>query len=285
MVRHTAVCDPAGPTSVQWRPMRDPIDVVVSALPALWMMDTGRYLVAATLMTLVLAVFWRAGLAERKLQARHATAGDIRREILLSLRTCLVFTMISAAVVFAALQGWLTIYWSFKKAGPVYLVLSLALMLVAHDAWFYWTHRAMHHRRLFRLFHHTHHLSRTPTPWTAYSFSVPEALVQAAFVPLFLLVVPMHEVGLALFLGIQIVLNVIGHSGVQFHPAAFGPGRWLGWATTTTHHDLHHETGRSNYGLYFRWWDKLMGTEHPDYRRKFESFAARRVREKPYAPV
>ncbi len=255
--------------------MKDPFEIVVSALPAIWMVDTGRYVVAATLMTIILAVFWRAGVAERKLQARHATAGDIRREILASLRTAAIFTLVSAGVLLASLHGWLTIYWSFRKVGPLYLVLSLPVMLVAHDTWFYWTHRAMHHPRLFKLFHRTHHLSRTPTPWTAYSFDVPEAIVQAAFVPLFLLFVPMHEVGLMLFLGIQIALNVLGHSGVQIHPAAFGPGRWLGWATTTTHHDLHHETGRYNYGLYFRWWDKLMGTEHPAYRSKFRSFAAR----------
>ena len=34
---------------------------------------------------------------------------------------------------------------------------------------------------------------------------------------------------------------------------------------------------RYNYGLYFRWWDKMMGTEHPDYRRKFESIVAPRT--------
>ena len=257
--------------------MHDPFETVISALPAIWMMDTARYLVAAALMTIVLAVFWRAGLAERKLQARRATAGDIRREILVSLRTAVVFTLVTASVVLAALKGWLTIYWNFEKAGLTYLVLSVALMLVAHDTWFYWTHRAMHHPRLFKLFHRTHHLSRTPTPWTAYSFSVPEAFVQAAFVPLFMVFVPMHEVGVVLFLGIQIARNVMGHCGVEIHPAVFGPGRWLAWNNTTTHHDLHHETGRYNYGLYFRWWDKLMGTEHPDYRRKFESFAAVRT--------
>ena len=67
----------------------------------------------------------------------------------------------------------------------------------------------------------------------------------------------------------------MGHAGAEVHPAAFGPGRWLGWATTTTHHDLHHEGGRYNYGLYFRWWDKLMGTEHPGYRAKFEAVTGR----------
>ena len=221
--------------------MSDLIETFTAALPALWIADTARYLVAAALMSAIVAVFWRAGLAARKLQARRATARDIRREILTSLRSSLVFA------------------------------------LVAHDTWFYWTHRAMHHPRLFALFHRTHHLSRTPTPWAAYAFSVPEAIVQGAFVPLFLVFLPMHEIALLLFLLIQIGRNVMGHCGVEVHPAACGPGRWLGWNTTTTHHDLHHETGRYNYGLYFRWWDRMVGTEHPDYRHKFESVVAPRA--------
>ena len=41
----------------------------------------------------------------------------------------------------------------------------------------------------------------------------------------------------------------------------------LKWISTTTHHDMHHGTSfNHNYGFYFTWWDKLMGTEHPDYR-------------------
>ena len=156
-------------------------------------------------------------------------------------------------------------------------MLSLSLMFVAHDAYFYWTHRLMHHRRLFGLFHRWHHLSRTPTVWTAYSFSVPEAIVQGAFVPLFVVMVPMHALALFIFVAVQVVRNVMGHAGYELHPAAFTPGRWLGWNNTTTGHDLHHELGRYNYGFYFRWWDKLMGTEHPGYPAKFEAIVAGKV--------
>lgn len=254
--------------------MNEPMQVYLSAWPTIWAMDTARYLVAATLMATILALFWRAGLARRKLQTRDATAADKRREILASLRTAFVFSLLGTTVAVGDHQGWVTLYKGFDQAGPVYLVLSLALMLVAHDAYFYWAHRAMHHRRLFTLFHRTHHLSRTPTPWAAYSFAIPEAMVQGAFVPLFLLVVPMHTLALFVFMIIQILRNVMGHAGAEVHPAAFGPGRWLGWNNTTTHHDLHHEAGRYNYGLYFRWWDKLMGTEHPDYRAKFEAIVS-----------
>jgi len=257
--------------------MTDLLQTYVSAWPGIWLIDTVRYLAAAALMAAILRIFWRAGLARRKLQARDATVRDVRREVLASLRSALIFSLLGTMVFVAVRQGWVTIYHGFDEAGPLYFALSLVFMLIAHDAYFYWTHRAMHHRRLFALFHGLHHLSRTPTAWAAYSFSIPEAIVQGSFVPLFILFVPMHDVALFAFVAVQIVRNVMGHAGSEIHPASFGPGRWLGWNNTTTHHDLHHETGRYNYGLYFRWWDKLMGTEHPDYRRKFESIAAPRA--------
>ncbi len=254
--------------------MNELLQVYLSAWPTVWAMDTARYLVAATLMAAILALFWRAGLARRKLQPRDPNPGQRRREFLASLRTAFIFSLMGAIVAVGDHQGWITIYKGFNQAGPLYLVLSLALMLVAHDTYFYWVHRAMHHRRLFALFHSTHHRSRTPTPWAAYSFAIPEAIVHGAFAPLFLLVVPMHGLGLLAFGIVQIVRNVMGHAGAEVHSAAFGPGRWLGWNNTTTHHDLHHEAGRYNYGLYFRFWDKLMGTEHPDYGAKFEAIVS-----------
>lgn len=253
--------------------MNDLVHTYLEALPGAWLLDTGRYVVVAATMAGVLAV-WAVRLAPRKLQSRRASGRDIRREILTSLRSALIFALLGSLVVVGARQGWMTVYVGFKRAGPLYLALSLVVMLVAHDAYFYWTHRAMHHRRLFALFHRTHHLSRTPTPWAAYAFSVPEAIVQGAFVPLFLLLVPMHASALVAFVAIQIVRNVMGHAGTEVHPRAFGPGRWLAWNNTTTYHDLHHELGRYNYGLYFRWWDKLMATEHPDYRSKFQAITS-----------
>jgi sterol desaturase/sphingolipid hydroxylase (fatty acid hydroxylase superfamily) len=63
----------------------------------------------------------------------------------------------------------------------------------------------------------------------------------------------------------MIVRNVLGHAGFELMPAGFARSLWLGWLTTSTHHDLHHAASRWNYGLYFTWWDRLMGTEHPSY--------------------
>ena len=63
---------------------------------------------------------------------------------------------------------------------------------------------------------------------------------------------------------------MFGHCGYEIYP------RWfmktpLGWLiNSVTHHAQHHETFRANYGLYFNVWDRLMGTNHPEYRTRFE---------------
>ncbi|HYM04293.1 MAG TPA: sterol desaturase family protein [Stellaceae bacterium] len=239
--------------------------------PVIWAFDTGRYLAAAGLMAGILWVFRGAGFAARKIQAYCAMPRDVRREIATSLRTAAIFSLIGFGLYIAASRGWMTIYVDFQQRSAGYLVLTFALMIVAHDAYFYWTHRLMHHRRLFRWFHLTHHRSHAPTPWAAYAFAAPEALVQGAFMPLFVALVPMHQLALFLFMAFQIARNVMGHAGVEVHPAGMARSPWLGWNNTTTHHDLHHQTSRYNFGLYFRWWDRLMGTEHPEYLQRFEA--------------
>lgn len=246
-----------------------------SAYPIILTIEAGRYLAAAGLVSLLIAVFWHAGLKVRKIQARSASAADLRREIATSLRTTLVFSLTGFGMYLASKAGWLTIYQDFTVRGPVYFAVTLVLMIIVQDAWFYWTHRAMHHPRLFRTFHWTHHRSMTPTPWTAYAFDIPEAMVTVAFVPLWAAIVPMHDLAIFSFVTWQIIRNVIGHAGVELSPVSGRRSRLFGWLNTTTHHDLHHQSPGSNFGLYFTWWDRMMGTEHPEYQARIAEMAAR----------
>jgi Delta7-sterol 5-desaturase len=231
-------------------------------------LDVGRYVVAAGFLAVILRVFWNAGLKRRKIQQRRASSADIRREILTSLRTAVVFSLIGVAIAFGSVHGVFTIYPWIEPVGLLYLAGSLLAMIIVHDTYFYWSHRLMHHPRLYRWFHRTHHRSVAPTPFAAYAFDIPEALVLGLFTPLWLLVVPMHGLALFLFMAFMIIRNVMGHAGVELMPRWLADSRWFGWINTTTHHDLHHETFHYNYGLYFSWWDRLMGTEHPAYRER-----------------
>jgi len=245
--------------------IEDLIASFVERWPVIWAFDTGRYLIAATLMVTILAVGRRTGLALRRIQDRAVTAADRRREILASLRSATVFSLMGFGVHQAATRGCFTIYTDFQIAGPAYALAMLPAVIVAQDAYFYWTHRLMHHRLLFKRFHLLHHRSISPTPWAAYAFAVPEAVVQGAFLPLMLCFVPLHAVTIFAWMAVQIVRNVMGHAGVEVHPKGMARSRWFGWNNTTTHHDMHHQTGRHNFGFYFTWWDRLMGTEDPRY--------------------
>ena len=88
-----------------------------------------------------------------------------------AIRLCIV----GAASVFAARAGWTQMYWRIDERGWGWFSLSVVCAILLHDTYFYWTHRMMHHPKLFRWFHRTHHLSHNPTPWTAYAFDPLEA--------------------------------------------------------------------------------------------------------------
>ncbi|SIN66488.1 Sterol desaturase/sphingolipid hydroxylase, fatty acid hydroxylase superfamily [Parasphingorhabdus marina DSM 22363] len=254
--------------------MPDLIDAIVDHMIGAFTFDLGRYLIAAGVLSLLLWIF-RKWSDARRIQSRRAGIADYKREFFSSMRTVLVFGLTTISTVLMEAAGWVTI-----TAGEIIwplFVLQLLAMIVAHDAYFYWMHRWLHTKTMFRFSHLHHHKSRTPTPWSAYSFSSFEAVAEAAFVPVYLLIVSvlaggMYPFAIFLFLAHMIIRNVMGHSGVELFPAGWTRGP-LGWITTTTHHDLHHSQGHSNFGLYFTWWDRWMGTEHPEYEAKFNAVA------------
>jgi len=162
------------------------------------------------------------------------------------------------------------IYADVATYGWAYLVFSVVLWSIGLDTYFYWTHRFMHHPKFYRFFHMTHHRSHNPTPFTAYSFAPPEAVLVYLFVPLFFCIVPMHDVAFVSAMIVQITRNAIAHCGYELFPRGWASHPVLGIFTTVTHHDLHHEKGNGNYAFYFTFWDKVMGTEHPNYIERFD---------------
>jgi lathosterol oxidase len=145
------------------------------------------------------------------------------------------------------------------------VVLSFPLVLIVHDAYFYWTHRWMHHPALFRIFHWEHHKSAAPTVFTAYSFSIPEAIVQGLFGVFYVALFPATFATLIFFQFVEILHNLMIHSGVDVLPRTLVVHKRWGWLAGAAHHDLHHRTARGNYGLYTRFWDRVFKTEHPDF--------------------
>lgn len=237
--------------------------------------DGGRYVIAAGALTLFLLVFATWAKNRRIQRTRKASFVDYRREVLSSGRTILVFAVTTLATLVGREMGFINL----KLLDPTLftIVWQFVLMVLVHDAYFYWLHRAMHTKRLFRFTHLHHHKSRTPTPWTAYSFTMSEAFLEAAFVPLFLIITSQFGIAYAgyailFYLWHQIIRNVMAHAGSELFPAGWVDNPWTDWISTTTHHDLHH-SDRANFGFYFTWWDRWMGTEHPRYKEEFRKNA------------
>ena len=188
--------------------------------------------------------------------------GQIRREIGWSLASAAIYGIPAGVVAWGWQErGWTRIYSEWGDYPPWYLPLSVLLYLFAHDTWFYWTHRWMHRPRPFRLAHAVHHASRPPTAWAAMSFHPIEALTGAVVIPALVFLIPIHFAMLGLVLAVMTVMGVTNHMGWEMFPRAIVYSRLGNWLITASHHQRHHELYRCNYGLYFRFWDTLCGTD------------------------
>jgi sterol desaturase/sphingolipid hydroxylase (fatty acid hydroxylase superfamily) len=237
--------------------------------------DAGRYMLVA-LPAFAIVWWWgRERFRSRLIGRDFAGPEHLRRELWWSASTAVVFAAVGLIVWAGHRAGVMRVYLHVDERGWVYWVASIVALVVLHDAYFYWTHRAMHHPWLFRRVHRVHHLSTNPSPLAAYAFAPAEAVVQAMFVPIVALVLPFHPVAMFVFLVYMIARNVLGHLGVELMPRWFVRHRWLSAFTTTTHHAMHHRKPRGNYGLYFTFWDRLMGTTHADYEETFERVTSR----------
>jgi sterol desaturase/sphingolipid hydroxylase (fatty acid hydroxylase superfamily) len=246
-------------------------EAVARRAPTSIQVESTRYLVGAVGTWLVVWVLLSGVLAPRKIRKPTRRAAQIRRELLYSGSTVIVFMVMGVFVYEGAAQGWFRFYSDVSDYGWVYLVLSIAGLVVFHDAYFYWTHRAMHHPKLFRAFHRVHHLSKNPTPFTAYSFDAAEAAVNFMVIPLYCMIVPTHDIATMIYMWMMIVRNAVGHCGYELMPRGWTKNPILDRFTTITHHDMHHEKMTGNYALYFTWWDRWMGTEHVDTNARFEA--------------
>ena len=187
---------------------------------------------------------------------------QMKREIGWSLASAAIYGVPAGVVAWGwQAHGWTRVYSDISAYPLWWLPASVLAYLLLHDAWFYWTHRLMHRPRLFLAAHAVHHASRPPTAWAAMSFHPWEALTGAVVIPALVLTVPIHVGALFVVLAVMTVMGVTNHMGWELFPRRLVRGRVGEWLITASHHQRHHEQYGCNYGLYFRFWDRLCGTD------------------------
>lgn len=197
----------------------------------------------------------------RRLTSIEPKPNLVRAEIRWSLISSAIFTIPGALVIEVWNNGGTALYENVSDYGWPYLFFSIVLYLFLHDTYFYWGHRLMHHPKIFRVVHKVHHDSRQPTPWAAFSFHPYEATILAIIIPLLVLTIPIHIGAIVLILMIMTVFGVINHAGWEVFPDSWMRGAFGKTIISAAHHNLHHQHYRNNFALYFRFWDKLMGTD------------------------
>ncbi len=195
---------------------------------------------------------------------------SIRHDIQLSVCSAGIFALAAASIMSGYSEGITRLYSHYQQHGVWYLGVSYATVLILQDTYFYFTHRLFHHPRLFPWLHRGHHRSRYPTPWTSFAFDPLEALVQSLFLVGIVFVIPLHWVTVLAVLITMTIWAVLNHLGLDRLPLAF-PHHWLGkWFIGPAHHSVHHLKYTTHYGLYFTFWDKLLGTQDPQYEQQLD---------------
>jgi sterol desaturase/sphingolipid hydroxylase (fatty acid hydroxylase superfamily) len=230
----------------------------LSSLLLFWL----RHGVFAAVASAVSGLGRRTGIL-RRVQCDAPAPRTVLREVLWSSASGAIFVAVATLLVLAAERGHTRIYMDLSTYGTGWLLASIACTLLAHDAYFYWAHRAMHEWRILRPAHRLHHDFTNPTSAAAFAFHPAEALIEAAILPIVAWTIPLHPLALFAFTTLMTAQSVVIHCGFELSPHRRHlvplPDLWMG---SRAHND-HHRGQRGNYGLYLTLWDVAMGTYVP----------------------
>jgi len=219
---------------------------------------------------------YRKDFVANKIQSENISVKDIKKEIYNSSVVFSIISLLNCLILYTPLVHYTLIYHDISDYSIIWLLLSIPAGLLIHDTYFYWMHRLLHHKKLFRRAHIIHHQSTNPTPFASYSFHYLEAIVEGLIIPLLLFIIPLHPTAVYSFVVFSFIINVYGHLGYEIAPKWFRSSFLFNVLNTSTYHNLHHSHGYGNYGLYFRFWDKILGTENPEYIRLYDEIQDRR---------
>lgn len=198
-----------------------------------------------------------------RLQAEDPYPGQAKDEFKAATILVCWSALYTILMILAWRAGWFPNFYLWPhEHGWGYFAFSIVMLIVLHDAYYYWTHRALHSRLLGR-FHATHHRSRVSTPFVMLAFHPVEGLIHYLFFPLILWIMPMSLVALLIGQTLSTAINAYGHLNVE--PNRLKRYQWIYpfFAGTPAYHYLHHRHGRGNYTFYFKFWDKVCGTMLP----------------------
>jgi len=177
---------------------------------------------------------------------------QVKNEIVLSVWSIAVMTLMTAPFELMVEAGWTKLYWDVNEHGMLYhAVISPIMFLMFSDTCIYWIHRGLHHRSVYGPIHKLHHKYKDTTPFSAYAFHPLDGWLQGCPYHLFIFLFPMHHITYFISLGVVGLWTINIHDRVTLN---------LPGVNGAAHHTIHHTMFNYNYGQYFTFWDKLGGS-------------------------
>lgn len=255
----------------------DPIQEIFKQIPT----AVGQFLMNYLFIAVVYFVVWK--LLKRRLQnwriqlKERVDAKQIKSEIINSLFTLMVSTLIVLAIYLMKSLGLTKIYTDINEYPRFFAIGGFFIFLFLDDTWFYWIHRLLHHPKIFKYVHKVHHKSIDVNPFTSLSFHWVETLLLTSWIVPVSMFFPMYVPAFGLLQIWGLLDNIKSHIGYEFFPSWWNKsiGKLI---TSSTHHNMHHSKFNGNYGVHFRIWDRLLGTEFNDYEKTFDEIQMRKKR-------
>lgn len=234
-----------------------------------------RYFLFAAPLFLIFYIWKKQEFFKFKIQQKYPENKHIIREMCYSLLSLSIFSAVATLMFILRKHGYTKMYLNFSDHSIGYFIFSVVAFILIHDTYFYWTHRAMHWKKIYRYVHKVHHMSTDPTPWAAFAFHPLEAIVEVGILPLMVFLIPLNPWAIFCWVMYQSGMNVLGHLGFELFPSGFVSGAISKWHNTSTHHNMHHKYVNCNYGLYYNFWDRILNTNHAHYAHEFEKIKTR----------
>jgi hypothetical protein len=179
------------------------------------------------------------------------------RELKYSILSLFIFSIIATILYETKLLNYTTLYYNINDYGWLYYFSIIPIMFIIYDLYFYITHRIIHHKNLFNIFHITHHKSKEISPITSLSMDVLEAIINHGALLLLFFIFPIHTSHVYLWVIVTISYTIYLHSGIELYSNKFLETKIGKLINTTSTHLEHHIKFKGNYGFYTLIWDKL----------------------------
>ena len=207
-------------------------------------------------------VAWRdpASLRHRRIQGRR---GSPENYVWPSIHRWVVNNAIMTVLIIGA---WPLLRLTAVHAGPLppwwQIAGQLVVFIYIDDFLYYWMHRSMHGKELYKRVHSVHH--RLTTPWAigAHYMHPIEFVLTATITLAAPVLVGSHVVTIWLLVAFRQWIAAEGHCGyrIPYNPSHLFPGYG-----GNEFHDFHHSRFVGNYSGFLGWFDRVMGTTSAGY--------------------